>query len=133
MYGAPLFVYAGARRGGMSDHSAIEWTDATWNPVTGLHEGQPWLPKLLRGTAGKSVARDGQPEVSKRVLGNPAPRSAGPAASLASLEANLRQQHEKNVKMYHLLFFSKHPTGLTLWRNITKIEASGQRRLSFTD
>jgi three-Cys-motif partner protein len=41
--------------------------------------------------------------------------------------------NEKNVKMYHLLFFSKHPTGLTLWRNITKIEASGQRRLSFTD
>jgi three-Cys-motif partner protein len=37
--------------------------------------------------------------------------------------------NEKNVKMYHLLFFSKHPTGLTLWRNVTKIEASGQRRL----
>jgi hypothetical protein len=35
----------------------------------------------------------------------------------------------KNVKMYHLLYFSKHPTGLDLWRAVTKIEASGQRRL----
>ena len=25
----------------MSLSSAIEWTDATWNPVRGLHEGQP--------------------------------------------------------------------------------------------
>jgi three-Cys-motif partner protein len=37
--------------------------------------------------------------------------------------------NEKNVKMYHLLFFSRHPAGLTLWRNITKIEPSGQRRM----
>ncbi|MGH7307074.1 MAG: three-Cys-motif partner protein TcmP [Candidatus Rokuibacteriota bacterium] len=39
--------------------------------------------------------------------------------------------NEKNVKMYHLLFFSQHVAGLTLWRNITRIEASGQRRLPF--
>ena len=38
--------------------------------------------------------------------------------------------NEKNVKMYHLLFFSQHPAGLTLWRNINKVEPSGQRRLS---
>ena len=25
----------GERQGGVSDKSAIEWTDATWNPVTG--------------------------------------------------------------------------------------------------
>jgi three-Cys-motif partner protein len=37
--------------------------------------------------------------------------------------------NEKNVKMYHLLFFSKHPAGLALWRGVTKVEASGQRRL----
>ncbi|HTO10201.1 MAG TPA: three-Cys-motif partner protein TcmP [Candidatus Binatia bacterium] len=37
--------------------------------------------------------------------------------------------NQKNVKMYHLLFFSQHPTGLGLWRRITRIEASGQRRL----
>ena len=39
--------------------------------------------------------------------------------------------NEKNVRMYHLLFFSKHPTGLKLWRNVTRIEPSGQRRLLF--
>ena len=39
--------------------------------------------------------------------------------------------NEKNVKMYHLLFFSKHPMGLRLWRGVTQIEPSGQRRLRF--
>jgi hypothetical protein len=39
--------------------------------------------------------------------------------------------NEKNVKMYHLLFFSQHAAGLTLWRNITRVEPSGQRRLPF--
>lgn len=39
--------------------------------------------------------------------------------------------NEKNVKMYHLLFFSQHPAGRTLWRNITRVEPSGQRRLPF--
>lgn len=37
--------------------------------------------------------------------------------------------NEKNVMMYHLLFFSQHPTGLTLWRGVRQIEPSGQRRL----
>jgi three-Cys-motif partner protein len=40
--------------------------------------------------------------------------------------------NERNVTMYHLLFFSQHPAGLTLWRNVTRIEASGQRRLPFS-
>jgi len=39
--------------------------------------------------------------------------------------------NRKNMRMYHLLFFSKHPAGLTLWRNVTRIEPSGQRRLQF--
>ena len=37
--------------------------------------------------------------------------------------------NEKNVKVYHLLFFSKDPAGLTLWRGIRHIEPSGQRTL----
>lgn len=37
--------------------------------------------------------------------------------------------NEKNVRMYHLLFFSQHPLGLALWRNVTKVEVTGQRRL----
>ena len=39
--------------------------------------------------------------------------------------------NEKNVKMYHLLYFSKDPAGLTLWRNVRHIEPSGQRTLPF--
>ena len=37
--------------------------------------------------------------------------------------------NEKNVPMYHLLFFSKDAAGLTIWRGIKKIEPSGQRTL----
>jgi hypothetical protein len=37
--------------------------------------------------------------------------------------------NEKNVPMYHLLFFSQDVAGLTIWRGIKKIEPSGQRTL----
>lgn len=39
--------------------------------------------------------------------------------------------NEKNVPMYHLLFFSKDPAGLKIWRGIKKVEPSGQRVLPF--
>ena len=48
---------------------------------------------------------------------------------LYSMQGDPCFTNEKNVTMYHLLFFSQHPAGLTLWRNITRIEPSGQRRL----
>lgn len=44
-------------------------------------------------------------------------------------EADPYFTNEKNVPMYHLLFFSQHPAGLTIWRGIKKIEPSGQRQL----
>jgi len=47
-------------------------------------------------------------------------------------EADPCFRNEKNVPMYHLLFFSRDPTGLTIWRGIKKIEPSGQRILPFT-
>lgn len=37
--------------------------------------------------------------------------------------------NEKNVPMYHLLFFSQDPAGLTIWQGIKRIEPSGQRTL----
>lgn len=37
--------------------------------------------------------------------------------------------NDKHVRMYHLLFFSQHVAGLTLWKNAKSIEPSGQRRL----
>ncbi len=38
-------------------------------------------------------------------------------------------RNEKNVPMYHLLFFSRDSAGLKIWRGIKKIEPSGQRPL----
>jgi three-Cys-motif partner protein len=38
--------------------------------------------------------------------------------------------NKRRVPMYHLLFFSKNPVGLTIWRGIKRIEPSGQRKLS---
>jgi len=41
--------------------------------------------------------------------------------------------NERNVAMYHLLFFSHHPIGLRIWRRIKQIEPTGQRGLQFGD
>ena len=38
-------------------------------------------------------------------------------------------RNKKNAPMYHLLFFSRHSAGLTIWRNVKKIEPTGQRTL----
>jgi hypothetical protein len=37
--------------------------------------------------------------------------------------------NDRRVRMYHLLSFSKHVVGLTLWKRSKEIEPSGQRRL----
>ena len=39
--------------------------------------------------------------------------------------------NEKESCLYHLLFFSKHNAGLTIWRNIKRIEPGGQRTLPY--
>ena len=44
-------------------------------------------------------------------------------------EADPCFRNEKNAPMYHLLFFSRHPAGLTIWRNIKRLEPTGQRSL----
>jgi three-Cys-motif partner protein len=40
-------------------------------------------------------------------------------------------RNDQGAPMYHLLFFSKNEAGLTIWRNVRKIEPRGQRRLSY--
>jgi len=65
------------------------------------------------------------------------PWVSGFRAKMASIgfrcqdEADPCFRNEKNVPMYHLLFFSQDPAGLALWRGIKKIEPSGQRIFSF--
>lgn len=44
----------------------------------------------------------------------------------APLFANTR-----NAQMYHLLFLSRHPTALTIWRRVKRIAPGGQRSLNF--
>lgn len=39
--------------------------------------------------------------------------------------------NDKNVPMYHLLFFSKAEAGLRIWRNIGRIGPTGQRSFAF--
>lgn len=56
----------------MSDQSAIEWTDATWNPVTGCDRVSPGcahcyaltLAKRLKGMGNPRYQRDGDPKSS---------------------------------------------------------------------
>lgn len=38
-------------------------------------------------------------------------------------------RNERNAPLYHLLFFSRHPAGLTIWRNVKRLEPTGQRSL----
>jgi len=38
-------------------------------------------------------------------------------------------RNDQGAPMYHLLFFSKAPAGLSIWRGIGQIEPDGQRRL----
>ncbi len=48
-------------------------------------------------------------------------------------EADPCFSNEKNVPMYHLLFFSQDAAGLKIWRAIKRIEPSGQRALPFSE
>lgn len=38
-------------------------------------------------------------------------------------------RNDRNVPMYHLLFFSHHKIGATIWKKIKRIEPGGQRKL----
>lgn len=46
-------------------------------------------------------------------------------------EAVGRLWTETRAPMYHLLFFSKHPAGLTIWRGVGRIGPDGQRTLNY--
>ena len=74
---APSRGWLGYGRGGtsseregrlrMSDRSAIEWTEATWNPGDRVHEGLGGLRPLLRGDLRRAVARYPRPPVRARL------------------------------------------------------------------
>ncbi len=44
----------------MAEHSSIEWTDATWNPVRGCTKISPWLQALLCRTIRRTLSGRGR-------------------------------------------------------------------------
>ena len=52
----------------MSDKSGIEWTEATWNPVTGCDRTSRWLRPLLRDDSREATQGHGIGEVPERTV-----------------------------------------------------------------
>jgi three-Cys-motif partner protein len=99
-------------------HSAMDdlWGSRAWRqtPIARLLAGEPLLPSEAE-RLDLSWAFAFRERVA--TIGYTNHDSVGPL------------RNEQNVPMYHLLFFSRDPAGLTIWRNVTQIEASGQRRI----
>ena len=74
----------------MGDHSAIEWTEATWNPTTGCDKTSPGcdncyaltLSKRLKAMGQPKYQSDGDPERAARASASPSipTRSTSPAS-----------------------------------------------------
>src|SRR5690606_37162662 len=68
----PLRTVTARRRPGMSTNSAIEWTEATWNPTTGCDRTSPGcdncyaltLAKRLKAMGSTKYQLDGDPRTS---------------------------------------------------------------------
>src|SRR5829696_1591915 len=63
----------------MSDHSSIEWTEATWNPTTGCNQLSPGCDHCYALNLSKRLKAMGQAKYQKD--GNP--RTSGPGFGLA--------------------------------------------------
>lgn len=62
----------------MADHSAIEWTEATWNPTTGCDKTSPGCDNCYALTLSKRLKAMGQPKY--QMDGDP--RTSGPGFGL---------------------------------------------------
>ena len=81
----------------MATNSPIEWTDATWNPVTGCSKISPGCKHCYAERMANRLKAMGQNELPQRVRGDPATANAGTAAALENTEADLRQFHERSL------------------------------------
>ena len=79
----------------MSEHSQIEWTDATWNPVRGCTKITPGLRPLLRRDVRRALPRRAGPPLRAGLRPPPRPREARRAAALEDAEDDLRQLDER--------------------------------------
>ncbi|MYA84627.1 MAG: phage Gp37/Gp68 family protein [Acidimicrobiaceae bacterium] len=62
----------------MADHSAIEWTEATWNPTTGCDKTSPGCDNCYALTLSKRLKAMGQPKYQR----DGDPRTSGPGFGL---------------------------------------------------
>jgi protein gp37 len=62
----------------MGDHSAIEWTEATWNPTTGCDRTSPGCDNCYALTLSKRLKAMGQPKYQR----DGDPRTSGPGFGL---------------------------------------------------
>ena len=62
----------------MADHSAIEWTEATWNPTTGCDKTSPGCDNCYALTLSRRLKAMGQPKYQR----DGDPRTSGPGFGL---------------------------------------------------
>ena len=87
----------------MADNSAIEWTDATWNPVTGCSQTSPGcdncyaltLAKRLKAMGNPRYQVDGDPASKRSWVRHPTPqRPAGRSPKVETAAQDIRKLNE---------------------------------------
>ncbi len=91
----------------------------------GDHDWRDLLPAKL--AAGKRITPEEAVSLDRRWVS--AFRSKLARLGFQHDEGDPYFRNDKNVLMYHLLFFSKDAAGLKIWRGIKKIAPGGQRAL----
>src|SRR5262249_47952833 len=118
-----LFPSAGIRR---NLGRFVKQSHTGLDDLMGSHDWRE-LP-IARLAAGKAVGREEHSIFVRSLI--PLFRTAMKTIGFRHQdEADPIMTNEKNVAMYHLLFFSQHSAGLTIWKNIKKIGGDRQRRL----
>ena len=77
----------------MAGTSKIEWTDATWNPVTGCTKISPGCDHCYASDS-RSGSATWQASLCSGIRPSPARGSAGPAATMGQAASRLREFDE---------------------------------------
>lgn len=111
---------------GIGRNFAVFAKQAT-SPMDGLWGGMEWRDyPLAKLAAGKRLKPDEERRLDQSWVQGFRDKMAGIGFRYQDKSDPLLR-NEKNVPMYHLLFFSHDSAGLKLWQGIKKIEPSGQR------
>ena len=94
----------------MAEQTSIEWTDATWNPITGCTKISPGCKNCYDETIGDPSPGYGESALSERLQYHAAARPSDSSPSLAPTQAHLRQQHERPIPRHNPR--GVHPSGL---------------------